>query len=80
MCVFVPVSLLFFFAINHSEDGMGAGTVPVGVQDTLAHLSDPRRTWYDNKRWVSFVVVLLVLMPVDRLIILQAICKKGLLP
>ena len=51
---------------------MGAGPVPVGVQDTLTHLSDPRRTWYNNKWWVSFLVVLLVLIPVDRLIILHA--------
>lgn len=55
---------------------MGAGAVaPVGIQATsLAHLIDPRRKWYNNRRWVPFVAV--VLPPahshVDRLIALHA--------
>ena len=52
---------------------MGAGPVPVAVQDTsLAHLFDPRRMWYNNKWWVSLVVVQLVLIRADRLIVLRA--------
>ncbi|KAF8551820.1 hexose transporter [Imleria badia] len=43
---------------------MGAGAAaPVGVPDALAHLIDPRRTWYNNKRLIilhAWIVLLLI--------------------
>lgn len=55
---------------------MGAGgAAPVGIQDaSLAHLIDPSRKWYNNRRWESYVAVVLpfAYSHVDRLIALNA--------
>lgn len=55
---------------------MVAGGAPTGLRDIvpLAHLVDPSRKWYNNRRLVSYVAIVLPCAHshVDRLIILHA--------